>query len=735
MKDWVSHFASLLNNSFKPNQNLASNIDSFMKNNKDKVFNELNFSITKAEVFRSMRSLKMSKAAGIDGILNEMIKAGANTLLDPFCSLFNKILAHQHFPKAWRTSTLSPLYKKGDCLDTNNYRGIAVSSSLSKLFLSILQKRLLDFSSKHSLIPECQIGYKPNTCTSDHILTLKNIIDKYIKRSRRTLLFVCFVDFKSAFDTVWRNAMLYKLLKMGIGGNFLGVIESMYQDVLYCVKIEGYISETIKSSVGVKQGCVLSPLLFNLFLSDLPDIFSDSCDPVNLHGTLLNCIMFADDLVLMSETAEGLQACLNNLNEYCEKWGLRININKTKIIIFNKGGHAFSRYKFYLNNVTISIVQQYCYLGIVFSSSGNFGPACKSLYDKALKAFHKFKQINPRNNATLAMKLFDMLISPIISYAGIVWGPCLLGKINHENFMQKCDNAPVEQINIKLCKYLLGVHKYASNIAVKSELGRFPLMIKILHESAKYLCRIKSMNNNSLVKLSCLDTGLFSNEHQNVPSENIYWCHMIMNVMNTFPDCIYSKSGMQLTYKQNWNSYMDSIGDDNKLRTYKLFKKEFILENYVAQFPVIIRRNLSKLRISAHQLAIETGRHNKPQKIPIDKRTCFYCGSIETELHFLLECALYNTERKSLVESLNKFTVVDLKPTSESLILVMSTMNGDTEVSSLVCKYINDCKNLRTEVIINLENNRVGGLQPSANSAPIITRSGRVSKRPQIFSI
>ena len=107
---------------------------------------------------------------------------------------------------------------------------------------------------------------------------------------------------------------------MGVGGNFLNVIESMYDNVLYRVKIEGQLSPTISSSLGVKQGCVMSPLLFNLFLSDLPCIFSNDCHPVKICDLNLNCLMFADDLVLISQSAEGLQNCLNITATNCDKY-------------------------------------------------------------------------------------------------------------------------------------------------------------------------------------------------------------------------------------------------------------------------------------------------------------------------------------------------------------------------------------------------------------------------------
>ena len=343
----------------------------------------------------------------------------------------------------------------------------AVASSIAKLFLTVLHKRLKQFIKEHDLVPSCQIAFKDKCSTSDHILCLKNIIDKYISRVVRTHLFACFVDFRSAFDTVWRQALLFKLIKMDIGGNFLNIIDSMYQNVYYCVKKEGGISGNISSNIGVKQGCVLSPLLFNLYLSDLPKIFTNDCHPVELSESKISCLMFADDLILLSETAEGLKKCMLNLENYCIKWGLDINIDKTKVVIFNKGGLRYSKFKFQIMGKEVEIVKQYCYLGILFTSCGSFKNASDALYDKALKAFYKFKQLHPQNNVILALQLFDTLVSPILTYAGVVWGPLYAHKISRENFFTICNDSPIERLNVKLCRYLLGVHKKSSNNAVR----------------------------------------------------------------------------------------------------------------------------------------------------------------------------------------------------------------------------------------------------------------------------
>lgn len=136
----------------------------------------------------------------------------------------------------------------------------------------------------------------------------------------------------------------------------------IYSDVSYCVKFKDGLSQPIQSSYCVKQGCVLSPLLFNIFLYDFPGVFDPSCDPVNIFDQQLNCLMYADDLVLLSESYTGLQNCLNKLYSYTSRWNLAVNVNKTKVLFFNKGGHKMKNFKFTTGPDVLSMVQDYCYL-------------------------------------------------------------------------------------------------------------------------------------------------------------------------------------------------------------------------------------------------------------------------------------------------------------------------------------------------------------------------------------
>ena len=329
------------------------------------------------------------------------------------------------------------------------------------------------------------------------------MIDKSINQHSGKKLYVCFVDFKSAFDTVWRQALLYKLLTRDVGGSVLGLLTSMYQKVKYCIKTKHGLTESFLSNIGVKQGCVLSPILFNLFLSDLPDIFDATCDPVSLHDLNLNCLLYADDLVLLSESANGLQQSLNRLNDYCNTWRLTINTSKTKVLIFNKGGRRILKNIFNCGDNILEITQKYCYLGIEFCASGVFTYAINKLRNQANKAMFKLRQFPINNKIKLAAKLFRSLIYPVISYGSKVWSIYFLKGLNVKNFAQICDRALPEDIHNKFCKYLLGVHRKATNAAVKAELGSFPILIDMLCGTVKYWLHLQNSDPASL-RFKCL---------------------------------------------------------------------------------------------------------------------------------------------------------------------------------------------------------------------------------------
>ena len=334
---WQQHFSELLG---PPVSITAAELDmqSYVQDNSDAAVSELDNQITRAELIREISSLKNNKAISFDRISNEILKAGKLVLAAPMLKLFNSILSSTLYPSDWKLDILSPLHKSGEKSDPNNFRGLAVSSCLGKLFNKILQSRLDKYCKKHNYISAEQGSGKAGSRTSDHLFILRCLFDKYVKHQGKHL-FTCFVDIRKAFDTVPRNQLFYTLLKnYSIGDKFLKILQQIYTENKIFIKLSDGLVQPFYTTVGVKQGCVFSPLMFNLFIDKVCSTFDQSCDPVQLHNQNVNCLLWADDLLLLSKTPEGLQNSINKMQQFYNSIGLEVNIKKTKVMIMNKRG-------------------------------------------------------------------------------------------------------------------------------------------------------------------------------------------------------------------------------------------------------------------------------------------------------------------------------------------------------------------------------------------------------------
>ena len=193
--------------------------------------------------------MKNCKSAGTDSIINEVLKAIAEEILSALNKLFNLIYNSVQYPSNWRQALIVPIFKKkGDQDDPNCYRGIALISSFAKLFNNILNERLTNFLKKNKVISEFQIGFSKKARIADHMFVLRHLIDSHVKQNRKQIS-AAFIDFEKAFDTVWRDALLYKLLKAGIHGRMFNMIKSMYEETYYSVKCKDSLTTFLKAPV------------------------------------------------------------------------------------------------------------------------------------------------------------------------------------------------------------------------------------------------------------------------------------------------------------------------------------------------------------------------------------------------------------------------------------------------------------------------------------------------------
>ena len=249
----------------------------------------LNREIYMEELKTCIKKLKTGKAPAEDQVLNEFAKSANNEVLTAYLKVFNECLNHGHY--SWNTAVVTPIHKKGDIYDPNNYRALAVGSGIGKLFSSILLERLHKFRAENAPNPSNQLGFCTEARTVDHILMIDTCIQKYVKKHRKKL-FSCFIDFKKAFDTVCREALIYKLNLIGVKGKFLEVLSHMYRNSKSKAKIKllNRISEVIDINVGTEQGHPISPELFKIYLLDLSAKLNGDVDKLCLPSLNNNSV-------------------------------------------------------------------------------------------------------------------------------------------------------------------------------------------------------------------------------------------------------------------------------------------------------------------------------------------------------------------------------------------------------------------------------------------------------------
>ena len=159
----------------------------------------------------------------------------AKEFIAPILStLFDKILELEYFPISWSLSLIVPIHKSGELDDPNNFRGISLNSCLSKLFTNMMNVRLMNLCEEKGHVDCNQIGFREGSRTSDHVFTLKTIIDQSYAQGKK--LYACFVDFKKAYDTVWRDGLFYKMLEKGISTKAIKLIRDMYSKTKACIQ-------------------------------------------------------------------------------------------------------------------------------------------------------------------------------------------------------------------------------------------------------------------------------------------------------------------------------------------------------------------------------------------------------------------------------------------------------------------------------------------------------------------
>ena len=669
--------------------------------------NELNQNISFEELSKAIHKAKLKKA--FIEIPNEAVKnVNAKRLLHNFFQLcFTSGLS----PTEWDSSNIKPIPKKDkDARDPLQNRCITLMCCIAKLYSSILNRRLQSYLEKNDILAEEQNGFRASRSCIDHILVLCSIL-----RNRKALnlnTFLSYIDFQKAFDSVDRNLLFFKLSQIGVTGQFYNAISALYKNPRSKVLLNEFETDFFNCPIGVKQGDSISATLFSIFINDLAEEIKATKVGINLNekveneefknnfDEILNILLYADDIVLITANENDLQFLLNIVENWCRRWRLEVNLTKTNIMHVRNSRCQQSKFMFLFNHRPVSYCKKYKYLGTTLDEFLNFKTSADSQADAAGRALGYLITKTIKNGGlpySIYTMLYECAVCAVADYGSEIWG--------YEN---KDD---ISKVHLRAARCFLGQPKQATSAGVLAEIGWPEPVYRARLRMIRQYFRILKMRDTRLTKqIYIWDKSFFElSGIQTWSSEvrDIFLNHNLGHIfapeVNFCPNLVIEQLKSSMTIKQNIDLRNRCL-DKPKLRNYTQIKDFDHTESYLTiPMSFICRKYLALARLSNLPLRIETARYERP-KVEVYQRICqIGCNTlaVEDEGHVIFFCSIYNNLRIDWYNKLilpANFSNLDI---CQKLKIVLST----PENLKVTGQFLVDICNIRSKILFKKSKN------------------------------
>ena len=402
--------AELLNNFFS-SVFTKENLETLPEGTDKEVLSDLeDIVISESEVLKLLKELDASKAMGPDNINPFLIKSMAEVFVKPLTWIFQKSVSSGIVPAAWKEARITPIFKKGSKTEPSNYRQVSLTSIVCKTLEKLVRENILNHLTENHLLSDKQYGFRSGRSCSLQLLNVMERWTEYVEQHQSWD--TIYLDLAKAFDKVAHQRLLKKISSYGIKGALLSWISSILLDRRQCVSIKGSSSTWKPVESGVPQGSVLGPILFIMYVNDIPDI-------VKSHVWI-----FADDTKLFASTDQTntLQEDSNNLMKWAELWELTFNVIKCKVIHYGQNNPESD---YIMNNNKLESVDEECDLGVNFTKDLKFSQHIAKKVNKANSILALIKGTFEYLDNHSFLRLYTANVRTHVKFANVVWHPYL----------------------------------------------------------------------------------------------------------------------------------------------------------------------------------------------------------------------------------------------------------------------------------------------------------------------
>ena len=602
------------------------------------------------DVCKGIKKLATRKASDLQGIKAEMLKWTSEDTRVWICDMFNLALQHG-LPYDWSTNWIKPLHKGGDVDNVSNYRTIMVGSIMAKLFGCIMEMKISEWAELNNKRAHGQAGFRKHHNTIDHLVTLRVLMEE--SRLKGKKLYCCFVDFKKAFDMVPRNNLWKRMEELQVPIEFMYAISRIYEKVMCRVHMQDQISDFFASTIGVKQGCPLSPTLFGLAIDELEQMVlefmhEEGIEEVMIKNVVIMLLLYADDVVLLAHTLEDAQKLMKVLENFCLHSGLVVNVSKTKVMLVK----ALNKEKpcIVYKNEPLEVVDSFKYLGLEVPSNHKWRDCAMRRLEAGKRAYYAFENMcNVGEIKCWALKkyLFDTLVTPVLLYGVEVWG----GSISKSTWKD------FENVQKRFLTNFLQVKTQTPYMLLLLESGSLPIEVMGMERVVEYMLKMQQNPSHRLPRIAWEASQKLQKTHkskilstgwmQDIKKWFERWdaSHLLHNASK---DKTVNEAFLQRQCIMAWEGCGGSRFMHYATHVAPNYKSIFFSQrgerthSYMLEpIPLSAIRTIASIRLSSHSLRCETGRWGTGEE---SHRLCTLCPNRvqESEAHTLLECPAFD---------------------------------------------------------------------------------------------